>query len=218
VIASVERYPLALAVLEGEHGAHRILADLLEEQGDRGLAQWARAKKSRKIQRLSFVLALLPCREAIGIAAHLIWRCVEQQVEQSRKSILSGVQVIADWSRGTRTDAELLIACGELDQIHVRLQSAYSPRYYRERYSPLARDANNLGTACQMLSAAAKAGERAVGSSALAGAGSPRHWSEEAARRVRAIVAMFANGNPSEAERVTEEAKSVLNHLTMAGA
>jgi hypothetical protein len=36
-----DRYALALAILEGDRDARKVLADLLDEEGERGLAQWA---------------------------------------------------------------------------------------------------------------------------------------------------------------------------------
>lgn len=55
------RLGLALAMLEGDKDAHKILGDLLEEAGERGLAQWARSpKKGKTSKRMDFVFAILP--------------------------------------------------------------------------------------------------------------------------------------------------------------
>lgn len=67
-----DRYILATAVLDGDRDARKVLADLLEEQGERSLAQWARQGRSPKHRRLEFVLMLLPCRTAIGLAKDFV--------------------------------------------------------------------------------------------------------------------------------------------------
>ena len=53
---SNERLMLIVDMLDGVPESHKILADLLEESGERGLAQWARARKGKLSQRLSFCL------------------------------------------------------------------------------------------------------------------------------------------------------------------
>jgi len=63
-----DRYALALAMLDGDRDARKVLADLLEEQGERGLAQWARQGSNSKHKQLDFALALLPYRTAIALA------------------------------------------------------------------------------------------------------------------------------------------------------
>lgn len=63
---------LILAVLDREPDAHRILADLLEEAGQPGAAQHARAKKSKTQKRIDFALTAMPARLAIGIACEFL--------------------------------------------------------------------------------------------------------------------------------------------------
>ena len=65
----IDRYVLGLAVLEGDRDARKILADLLEEQGDRGLAAWARRCKARSKNRLDLAIMLLPYREALRLGS-----------------------------------------------------------------------------------------------------------------------------------------------------
>ena len=67
-----DRYILALALLEGDRAARQVLADMLEEQGDRGLAQWAREGRNDKRRTVEFVVMLLSCRPAVGLAAAFI--------------------------------------------------------------------------------------------------------------------------------------------------
>jgi hypothetical protein len=67
-----DRYVLALAMLEGDRAARQVLADMLEEQGERGMAQWAREGRRDKRRTLEFAVMLLSCRPAIGLAAELV--------------------------------------------------------------------------------------------------------------------------------------------------
>jgi len=63
---------LVLAVLDREPEAHRILADLLEETGQPGAAQFARAKKSKLQKRIDFTLTAIPARMAIGLGCQFL--------------------------------------------------------------------------------------------------------------------------------------------------
>lgn len=73
----IEMYVLGLGVLNHEPDTHKILADVLEEQGELGMAQWARSKKSSRVKRLDFVLAILPTRLALGVACSFAARALE---------------------------------------------------------------------------------------------------------------------------------------------
>ena len=68
----LHRYVLGLAILEGDRAARGILADYLEEQGERGLAQWARKSGSGKRPRLEFGIMLLPCEIALDLACEFV--------------------------------------------------------------------------------------------------------------------------------------------------
>ena len=67
-----DRYTLALAMLDGDRAARQVLADMLEEQDERGLAQWAREGRKDKRRTLEFVVMLLACRPGIGLAAKFV--------------------------------------------------------------------------------------------------------------------------------------------------
>lgn len=56
------RLRLCQGVLLGEKDAHQVLGDLLEENGEEALAQWARREKNGVFRKLDFVLAVLPYR------------------------------------------------------------------------------------------------------------------------------------------------------------
>jgi hypothetical protein len=64
---SDERLHFALGILDGEPDAHRVVADLLEEQGEPGLADWARGRKNNGRKRLEFAIGLLPPDAAVRL-------------------------------------------------------------------------------------------------------------------------------------------------------
>lgn len=74
-----ERFFLLLEMLDGDKHAHKVLADLLEERGERGLAQWARARKIRSTKRLQFALALIPSRLGVPLACDFVEHALEQR-------------------------------------------------------------------------------------------------------------------------------------------
>jgi len=76
-----------MAVLDGERDAHKILGDLLEEQGQRGLAQWARSRKSKRRKRLDFVLALLPHDAAIRLACDFVGHLGDENLRQLARGL-----------------------------------------------------------------------------------------------------------------------------------
>jgi hypothetical protein len=68
----MDRYILGLAIVEGDRPARAILADYLEESGERGLAQWARKCGPTNRDRLEFGLMLLPCETSLALAAEFL--------------------------------------------------------------------------------------------------------------------------------------------------
>ncbi len=110
----------ALSLLDGDREAHRILADMLEEEGDPGLANWARSRKGKRHKRLDFVLALLPHRISLRIACDFLVQSLTMVKQQESTgfgmthqddsffpSLLSAVKGIADWTQGTIADETL---------------------------------------------------------------------------------------------------------------
>lgn len=72
---SLDYYVLALAVLEGDRDARAVLADLLEERSERGLAIWARRCKVTQVRRLDFAIMLLPCEVTMELGGELVMQC-----------------------------------------------------------------------------------------------------------------------------------------------
>jgi hypothetical protein len=107
-----DRYALALAVLDGDRESRKILADLLEEQGDRRLAHWARKGAGTRQRRLEFTLMLLPCREAILLAAD----CLKESSFRRFGNVAADrlVETVRRWHRGAVADEQIAEICGKL--------------------------------------------------------------------------------------------------------
>jgi len=133
-----DRYRLAMAVLDGEKDAHKILGDLLEEQGQRGLAQWARSRKSKRRKRLDFVLALLPHDAAIRLACDFVGHLGDEKTWQLARRL-------ADAARAGLRHAESQAGLEEVGR----------------QFQLLAQEAWKMGSASQCLECLAEAWEHA---------------------------------------------------------
>ena len=104
-----DRYILTTAMLDGEPDAQIILADLLEEQGDLGLAQWARARKRHVVPRLELAIGLLPFRTALSAACDFAEHAMEglYWAEFGKNSF----PLLRHWVLGSASDAQLVAAC-----------------------------------------------------------------------------------------------------------
>jgi len=85
-----DRLHFALDVLNGEPDAHRIVADLLEEQGEAGLADWARGRKNNGRKRLEFAISLLPADAAVRLGCDF----VEHVLDGLRRSFRAVPQIV----------------------------------------------------------------------------------------------------------------------------
>ena len=96
-----DRCTFALSVLQGEADAHKILADILEEQGERGLAQWARKRSSGRGRKVDFVLAVIPYRTCLMLAAeffaHPLGTVKHIDAFQAAKA---GAELVGKWASG----------------------------------------------------------------------------------------------------------------------
>lgn len=112
-----ERCFLALSILDGELEAHRILADLLEEEGDAGLANWARSRKGRNHRkRFEISIGVLPAKVNVALAAEFVLHVIQwlERPYPELRSIVANVEVVLKWARGEMRDAFLVAACQEL--------------------------------------------------------------------------------------------------------
>lgn len=115
-----ERCFLALSILEGEREAHRILADLLEEEGDAGLASWARSRKGTNFRkRFEISLGVLPARLNVSLAADFVSHTLAwlARMYPDQDTWSGDVQMIASWARGEASVDSLKPACSRLPEI-----------------------------------------------------------------------------------------------------
>jgi hypothetical protein len=96
-----DRCSLALAVLEGEKDANKILADLLEDSGQRGLAQWARARKGKLRKRLDFVLAVLPYEVVVQLACDFVDHLGATRLTSMGKRLVKATRDLLDRKQPT---------------------------------------------------------------------------------------------------------------------
>jgi hypothetical protein len=118
---SPDRYALALAMLEGDRDARKILADLLEEQGDRGLAQWARAAKRRQCDRLDFTLAVLSWPLTLRLGLDFFMHCRHElpPIGDSREEVRQ-IPVLQQWCVCAVSRAAAEEACQKLGELRAR--------------------------------------------------------------------------------------------------
>jgi hypothetical protein len=95
----MDRCSLALAVLEGEKDANKILADLLEDSGQRGLAQWARARKGKLRKRLDFVLAILPYEAVVQLACDFVDHLGATRLTSTGRQLVSATRELLNCSQ-----------------------------------------------------------------------------------------------------------------------
>jgi hypothetical protein len=104
-----DRYALALAMLDGDRDARNVLADLLEEQGERGLAQWARNRNNQNHKRLDLAIMLLPCRAAIHLTTHFIQHGFSDATDV--RFLGTFPEKIRKWCTGNSSDERVLAHC-----------------------------------------------------------------------------------------------------------
>jgi len=103
-LSNPDLYALALELLAGEKDVNKVLADLFEEAGDSGIAQWARSSKGKRRKRLDFVLGILPYRVGLLLACDFIEHCCRGEGAGVPKRTLSALR---SWCREEKTNADL---------------------------------------------------------------------------------------------------------------
>lgn len=123
-----ERLFFAQAVLRHEPDTHKVLSDLLEEEGERALADWARARKGNKYKRLDFVMALLPYMVSLQLGTEYLSHALKQVNRQTRTSwgfrtatswtapgalspLIEAVETICQWAQGAIDADSMNEAC-----------------------------------------------------------------------------------------------------------
>lgn len=143
----LNRYVLLRNVLAGDRESRRVLADLLEEQGERGLAQWAREGRNHKRRQLEFAIIALPVITAIGLGVEFIGAGLEANETFFRKLGVVGYesapehqaicrlkQLQQEFSKGSRREAikAFLLHCASdpaLEIYHETPTSGFGPQY-----------------------------------------------------------------------------------------
>jgi hypothetical protein len=178
---SHDRYVLAISLLDGDLQARKILADLLEEQGDRGLAQWARGGGNTKHRRLDLALMLQPCSRALGLAVEMMQHVLSgrQDAGLLRDTLLA----VGRWESGETASADLLSHCETvLRNFSSNPASRHTPYAIRRATSRVAAITNLF----ESLRCAARARQCEAGESV---GGTPHHWQSTAQQHLREVAA-----------------------------
>ena len=189
-----DRYVLALGVLDGDKDTHKILGDMLEEQGDRGLAQWARARKGKRTKRVDFVLGMLPYKTSLQLG------CVffEHSLNVRRSAKLNLFQRWQD----AQSDQKLERLTIEIQDLAHQTLAGFYPGFARE-YS------DALGQAIYLASKADKLTQAGDDRRAAARANEAR----DAVRRVAKTARQVAVPTQNELLWQISHIQSVLNEL-----
>jgi hypothetical protein len=177
-----DRYALALALLEGDRDSRQVLADLLEEQADRGLAQWARGGSNSTLRRLEFAMMLLPCRAALGLAIGFMEHAFTVKSDAALFRPLAAR--IKQWCGGQFSGDELVAHCVALIS-SMPQDWGFRPKGGRRtgvRNTHLKSAIQSLGEAVQSAVNVEQAAQGAATS------GTPRHWETMALQHLRAVA------------------------------
>ncbi|MFK8112937.1 MAG: hypothetical protein AB8B91_12080 [Rubripirellula sp.] len=118
---SPDRIVLLNEYLGGNEEARAILADLLDEEREPGLASWARAPVKTVYKRLDFVLATLPYMLTLRLSSEYYLRALEQI--EAKVSLSDGLDEVVQWTElvqcvDSEGAAELMnSACGILSRV-----------------------------------------------------------------------------------------------------
>ncbi len=102
-LATHDRYGFAIDVLDGAKNSNKILADLLEEAGERGAAQWARSRKGKRQKRLHFVLSILPVKTALALGCDFADHVARGDLTPDGQE---AIDTIRAWANGGATTAD----------------------------------------------------------------------------------------------------------------
>lgn len=112
-----ERCLLALSLLDGEIESRQILADLLEEEGDAGLATWARGRKGNLRKQFEIALGVLPARVTVRIACEFAEHVMSQLTRHYPygEPWREDIRLLLQWSIGESDETKIGGAATRLD-------------------------------------------------------------------------------------------------------
>lgn len=119
--SQASRLVLARDLLGGNLEAALVLADLLEEEGDRSSAAWARAKKRSRYKRMDFVIGVLPVLTALQAACDFMAYSLDLHIDfpvtyynyphgtrtsnnARLRPLLTAVRNVSGWAAGEQRD------------------------------------------------------------------------------------------------------------------
>ena len=215
----VDRYVLGLAVLEGDRDARKILADLLEEQGDRGLAAWARKCKGKTSRHLDLVLMLLPARTSVKLGSEFLSASVADVQGNELLAAQQLTAIVRRWYLGEIDDTNVVSVCrAEISRIQSDRRQTFPIRYSESDSLSLRRmEAHRLALIL---------GLQNVVSATAASDSNPRlirHFEQQASHKVREIAKGTQTWIVPETSNLGDRCsglqwqisrtKAVLNHL-----
>lgn len=168
-----DRLALGQQVLDGDRDAKKILADLLEEQGERGLAQWARGCGGRGVQRLNLVLMLLPCRAALRLGTNFFEHVLSRYTDPERRQAEQFVGQLHKWIDDKWPN-------GEIVALRLPAPERMLDNYQIDAWS-------RLYDATRLLIEATENAVRGEMFDPLAG-GSPSHWQAQSKLNIRYVA------------------------------
>jgi hypothetical protein len=216
---SHDRYVLAIAMLDGDRDARKILADLLEEQGERGLAQWARGGSNQKHRRLDLALMLLPCRAAISLAVDFVEHAFPSRADKTLFGPLA--ERVKQWHLSEFSDAAMA-SYGQRWIADMPYGWGIRPRGMRNTG---VRNANLKAAIESLVAAVTCAVNAELATHGAAPSGTPRHWESMTLLHLRAVArasqnqalpvrsATAATAAPTEIVWQIEQTKTQLQQL-----
>jgi hypothetical protein len=119
-----DRYVLLLDMLEGDREARKVLADLLEDEGERSLAQWARRGRKGIRRQLEFSTMLLPSLPALKLGADIIEATLGDVRDNGVRPSLA---VVRTWLEGAGTRASMIFFLSRPMLLSLMAQQAPTP-------------------------------------------------------------------------------------------
>lgn len=106
-----DTYQIALSVLNGEKDAHKILADMFEEQGDHANAAFARSDKKKPRKRFELVIGIVPICVSVHLACDFVEHALSEAYRSSGNLSTPRLDNVRSWCCDEMTSEQLLEVC-----------------------------------------------------------------------------------------------------------